>query len=96
MADVNSSSTDKDINNGFEMVTRLDIECHGIITMDSANKIRNLLEAIERLAKDDPVIVGLANNGKSLADDMSNDADVIRERAVEAGVIGCRVETAHV
>ncbi len=95
MADANSSSNNEEIRNGFKMLNRLDIECHSTITMDNSEKIGNLLEAIKRLATHDPAIVGLAENAKSLADGICNDADEIHERAAKAGLIGYKVETEY-
>lgn len=81
-----SDSSREEINNGFRKVTRIEIEGYCLVEMDNAMKISNLFAAIKRLASGDEEIVGLAEHGRSIADDMVNDADVLRECAVKAGV----------
>jgi hypothetical protein len=78
------------INNGFHLVTRMDLECHCYISMEAAEAMQALFAAIELLAENHEAIEikGLAKHGKNLADLLHNDIDVIRERAMKAGLVG--------
>lgn len=85
----------KELNNGFYKVDRCEVEGHGHITMDNAQKIINLFEAIKRIATKDNVLSGLACNGISLAEDIHNDADLITEKVVKSGLVGYHVDDCH-
>lgn len=76
------------VRNGFPLLTRLDLEAHFNITMDSVESMRALFAAIKRLAENSPEIEGLAKHGKTLADILHNDIDVAREEAEKAGIEG--------
>lgn len=82
------ASTDTIIRNGFPCVTRANVTDHGHLMMEHAENMRSLFQAIERLGEADKAISGLAALGKSFADMAHNDADVIREQAEKAGVVG--------
>lgn len=74
--------------NGFPVLTRLDLQAHFCIAMDSVESMGALFAAIKRLAADSPEIKGLAKHGKDLADILHNDIDVAREEAEKAGIEG--------
>jgi hypothetical protein len=85
------------INNGFHLVTRMDLECHCYISMEAAEAMQALFAAIELLAENDDAIEikGLAKHGKNLVGELHNDIDVIRERAVKAGLVGYLEGASH-
>lgn len=78
------------INNGFHLVTRMDLECHCYIGMEAAEAMQALFAAIELLAENHDAIEikVLSKHGKSIAGELHNDIAVIRERAVKAGLVG--------
>lgn len=85
------NTTERIIRNGFEPVTRLDIECNAHITYEQAETLGALFRAIERLTSDGN-IKQLCKHGWLQADLQANDIDVMRERATKAGVIGHLVD----
>jgi len=84
------------INNGFHLVTRMDLDCHCYISMEAAESMQALFATIELLAENHEAIEikGLAKHGKNIADLLHNDIAVIRERTENAGLVGYLVEGA--
>lgn len=87
MVDANSTQV---LRNGFEVVTREQIQHFSIMGMEAAENLRTILGAIKRLAtaKGDREVEDLAAMGKNIADGLHNDIDVIRECAEKAGIAG--------
>lgn len=84
---IEQNTTEKIFRNGFEAVTRFDIECNAHITYEQAKAMGAIFRAIERLTQDN-TIKELCKHGSSQADLQANDIDVLRECAVKAGVVG--------
>lgn len=80
-----NDSTQRTIINGFEPVARMDIECLAHITMEQAEAMGALFRTIARLTSDKEV-VKLCRHGALQADLQHNDIDVVRERAMKAGL----------
>lgn len=78
-------STQHTIINGFEPVSIGDIECTAHITFEQAEAMGALFRTIARLTADNEV-KALCSHGALQADMQANDIDVIRERAVKAGL----------
>ena len=71
--------------NGFETVDVLTIECVANITHEQAMAMGAIFRSIARLT-DDREIKALCEHGALQADLQGNDIDVLRERAVKAGL----------
>lgn len=82
----NQNSTQTSVVHGFEPVTCLDIECLSHITMEQSEAMGTLFRTIARLT-DDEEVMKLCKHGALQADLQHNDIDVIRERAMKAGLI---------
>jgi hypothetical protein len=78
--------TQRLVINGFEPVTRLDIESLSHIAMEQAETMGALFRAIARLV-DDEEVAKLCRHGALQSDLQHNDIDVIRERTMKAGLI---------
>lgn len=85
------NTTEKILRNGFEPVTRQDIECTTCITYEQAEAQGALFRAIERLTSDGN-IKQLCKHGWLQADLQANDIDVLGDRALKAGVVGHLVD----
>jgi hypothetical protein len=81
------NTTEKILRNGFEPVTRTNIECNAHITYEQASAMGAIFQAIERLTSDG-TIKQLCKHGALQADLQANDIDAMLERAMKAGVIG--------
>jgi len=81
------NTTDRTIRNGFEAVTRLDIESNACVTYEQAIAMGAIFEAIGRLTQD-ITIKDLCAHGALQAKLQANDIDCLRENAVKAGVVG--------
>jgi hypothetical protein len=79
-------STQRTLINGFEPVTRMDIECLANISMEQAEAMGALFRTIARLVSDEEV-VKLCRHGALQADLQHNDIDVVREQAMKAGLV---------
>ncbi len=84
MAD--SNSTQRTIINGFEPVDVLDIECTANITFEQAEAMGAMFRAIAKLT-DDRDVKALCRHGALQAELQASDIDVIRERAMKAGLV---------
>jgi hypothetical protein len=71
--------------NGFEPVTVMDIECLAHITCEQAEAMGALFRSIARLTEDKEIRELCAHGGLQ-ANLQGNDIDVIRERAMKAGL----------
>ncbi|MBM2767061.1 hypothetical protein [Burkholderia anthina] len=80
-----ANSTERIIVNGFEPVSIDDIEGTANITYEQAEAMSAIFRSISRLT-DDREIKALCEHGALQADLQANDIDVIRERAVKAGL----------
>lgn len=80
-----SNSTERVLINGFEPVSVSDIECTSDITYEQAEAMGAIFRSIARLT-DDSEVKKLCEHGALQADLQANDIDVIRERAVKAGL----------
>ncbi|ALV55220.1 hypothetical protein A8F72_02975 [Burkholderia cenocepacia] len=78
-------STERVIVDGFEPVSVDDIEGTASITYEQAEAMSAIFRSISRLT-DDREIKALCEHGALQADLQANDIDVIRERAVNAGL----------
>lgn len=76
------------VRNGFEIVTRRELQDTLYVAMDELESVQVLLSAIERLAAHDSEIKGLASVAKNIAQITHNDLDVIKENAEKAGLLG--------
>ena len=74
--------------NGFEIVTRRELQDALFVAMDELETVQVLLSAIGRLAAHDSEIKGLASVAKNIALMTHNDLDVLRENAEKAGLLG--------
>ncbi|WP_025917813.1 hypothetical protein [Herminiimonas sp. CN] len=81
-----SKSIQRTIINGFESVTVLDIECVANITVEQAEAMGALFRTIARLT-DDNEVKALCDHGALQAELQAGDIDVIRERAMKAGLV---------
>jgi hypothetical protein len=73
--------------NGFMPVAIFDIECAASDAIDQAEIMSALFRTIGRLT-DDKEIVALCAHGALQADLQGDDIDVLRKRAVKAGMVG--------
>jgi hypothetical protein len=80
-----ANCTERVLVDGFEPVTVDDIESVGNITYEQAEAMGALFRVIARLTGDHEV-KKLCEHGALQADLQANDIDVIRERAVKAGL----------
>lgn len=80
-----ANSTERVLINGFEPVSVEDIKDIANITYEQAEAMSAIFRSISRLT-DDREIKALCEHGASQADLQANDIDVIRERAVKAGI----------
>ncbi|MCC7311093.1 MAG: hypothetical protein IT510_07595 [Sulfuritalea sp.] len=79
------------MRNGFECVTRTDGEANMICAYSDLVHIQALFAAITRLAEtphSQSYVAQLSKLGEEIADRLSNDVDVLRERIVKAGLVG--------
>ena len=75
------------LRNGFEAVTRNDLECFSYTALEAAHQIRTILPALSRMS-DDEELKALVAVCRVIVDGLHNDIDVIRERNEMAGVVG--------
>lgn len=80
-----SNSTERVFIDGFEPISVGDIECTADITYEQAEAMGAIFRSICRLT-DDREVKKLCDHGALQADLQANDIDVIRERAVKAGL----------
>ncbi|CAJ0867889.1 hypothetical protein R20233_01453 [Ralstonia sp. LMG 32965] len=83
MADIHSS--ERVIVNGFEPVTRDDIDTTTNVTYQQAEAMGAIFRAIGRMT-DDRDIKALCEHGAQQADLQACDLDVLREKAEKAGL----------
>lgn len=81
----NADSTERVLIDGFVPVSVDDIEDTANITYEQAEAMSAIFRSISRLT-DDREIKALCEHGALQADLQANDIDVIRERAVRAGL----------
>lgn len=81
----NADSTERVLIDGFVPVSVDDIEDTANITYEQAEAMGAIFRSISRLT-DDREIKALCEHGALQADLQANDIDVIRERAVKAGL----------
>jgi hypothetical protein len=78
--------TNRVLVNEFEPVTASEIEANACITGEQADAMGAMFRTIARLTEDRE-IRQLCAHGSLQADMQSNDLDVIRERAMKAGLV---------
>jgi hypothetical protein len=83
----NIDSTQPQLINGFYPVSQTDIEDLAGEGMESVELIETLFATIGRLSNDNE-IRELCKHGGFRASILHNDIDVIRERAIKAGLVG--------
>lgn len=81
----NADSTERALIDGFEPVSVDDIEGTASVTYEQAEAMSAIFRSISRLTNDREIKV-LCEHGALQADLQANDIDVIRERAVKAGL----------
>ena len=97
MANANSSSQSTNectTCNGFYLVTRSDIEIFMNITYEQSMAMSAMFKTISRLSNDE-TIKELCTHGALQAELQGDDLDVLRERAMKAGLIGSQSAAAH-